>query len=105
MHTFIEITRHSPENCPMYNEKVRKIMFQGFNRLEELLKKYGVKMIGGWAVSTEHLMFAVYEAPSLEAFEKLGMEWEKITRAGAFFTCEIKLANNLEEMMKMLKQS
>ncbi|MCP8304518.1 MAG: hypothetical protein H3Z50_03490 [archaeon] len=105
MPTFLEISRHSPENCPIYNEKVRKIMMEGFDKLEGLLKKHRVKMVGGWAVTTEHLMIMVYDAPSLEAFEKLGMEWEEITGAGAYFTCEIKLAYSLEEAMKMIKQA
>ena len=103
MPTFLEISRHSPENCPMFNEKVRKIMKEGFDKLEGILKKHGVKLVGGWTVTPEHLMFAVYEAPSLEAFYKLGMEWQEITGAGAYFTSEIKIATSFEEAMKMLK--
>ncbi|MCP8306493.1 MAG: hypothetical protein H3Z49_05260 [archaeon] len=103
MPTFLEISRHSPENCPVYNEKVKKMMLPGINKLEGLLKKHGVKMIGGWAVFSEHLTFIVYEAPSLEAFQKFGMEWEEITKSSSYFTSEIKMAISMEEAQRMLK--
>jgi len=104
MPTFLLISRHSPENCPMFNEKARKMILQLVNKMEELLKKHGVKMVGGWAVHSEHLMFWVYEAPSLEAFQKLGMEPELLAWY-AYNTCEVKSAISSEEAMKMLKQA
>ncbi|MCP8323615.1 MAG: GYD domain-containing protein [Candidatus Methylarchaceae archaeon HK02M2] len=101
--TFLEISRHSPENCPVYNEKVKKMLLPGINQLEGLLKKHGVKMIGGWSVFTEHLTFIVYEAPSFEALQKFEMEWEEITKSSSYMTTEIKSATSMEEAMKMLK--
>ena len=103
MPTFLLIHRHSPESCPMFNEKARKMTLQLVNKMEELLKKHGVKTVGFWQVPSEHLMFEVYEAPSLEAFQKLGREPE-ILAWYAYNTVEMKLAISTEEAMKRLKQ-
>jgi len=104
MPTFLLIHRHSPENCPMFNEKARKMTLQLVNKMEGLLKKHGIKMVGFWQVPMEHLMFEVYEAPSLEAFQKLSMEPE-ILAWTAYNTVEMKIAISIEEAMKMLKQA
>jgi uncharacterized protein with GYD domain len=95
------IERHSPENCPMFNEKTRKIMMASNDKFDKLAKKYGVKMIGSWAVPNEHLGFDVFEAPSLEAVTKLMME-PALMALGAFETCEIKAAFSSEELTKMM---
>ena len=104
MPTFLMISRHSPENCDMYNEKARKVTLELMGKIEGLLKKHGVKMVGGWIVPTEHLMFGVFEAPSLEAFQNFGMEPE-IAAMNAYNTAEIKIAMSLEEAMAMLQQA
>jgi len=103
MPTFLVISKHSPENCPMFNEKARKVQMELMNKSDELMKKHGVKNLGSWAVPTEHLSFEVYEAPSLDAFGKLGMEPE-ILALSEFETYEIKLATSFEEAAQMLKQ-
>jgi len=104
MPIFILIARHSPENCPMFNEKARKAVMKLMEKSDELMKKHGVKSLGSWAVYTEHLSFEVYEAPSLDAFGKLGMEPE-ILALSEFETYEIKLASSMEEAAKMLRQA
>lgn len=102
MSLFLLIGKHSPENCSMFNEKARWIAH--FSKLDEILKKHGCKIIGGWSVPTEHLSVAVFEAPSFEAFQKCGMEPE-VMALSAIETYEVKPALNMEEMGKMLKQA
>ena len=85
----------------MFNEKARKMTLQLVDKMEGLLKKHGVKMVGCWHVPNEHLMFEVYEAPSSEAFQKLGREPE-IQAWYAYNTVEMKVAISTEEAMKML---
>jgi len=104
MPTFLLISRHSPENCPMFNEKARKVSMQLVNKQEELMKKHGIKLVGFWQVPTEHLMFQVYEVPSLEAFQKLGREPE-VQAWYAYNTVEIKIAISAEEAAQMLQQA
>ncbi len=72
--------------------------------MDELSKKYGVKMVGAWSVPNEHLDLNVIEAPSLEAFQKFMMEPEALA-VSASETTEVKVAFNLEEISKMLRQT
>ena len=103
MPTFLAISRHSPENCPMFNEKARKLWLEYISKADELAKKHGCKSIGAWQVPTEHLYVSVLEVPSIEAFEKLGME-PMIFAFGAYETYEVKLAYSMEELGQMLQQ-
>lgn len=102
MPTFLVIGTHSEEMCPMNNEKAKKISLEAFEKLGALAKKHGVKVVGSWAVMSEHLSVMVFEA-SLEAFEKLSMEPE-VMRLMAINTCSVKVALNMDEASKMLKQ-
>jgi len=104
MPTFLLISRHTPENCPMNNEKKRKANLAYFAKWDAWSKKYKVKMVGAWSVSDEHVAFLVVEAPSLEAFQKLRMEPEARAVA-ATETIEIKMVINKEEILKMLRQT
>jgi hypothetical protein len=102
MPIFLIISRHSPENCPMNNEKMKKITLELPAKLSGLEKKQGIKRVGVWTVIPEHLLVWVYEAPSSEALQKFSMEPE-IAKWMAWNTSEIKLAMSLEESMKLLK--
>jgi len=102
MVTLLFISRHSPENCPMYNEKVRKVVLERADKWEGLAKRYGIKRIGIWLVPSEHLRVGVVEAPSLEIFQKFRMDPE-IARSGSYETAEIKIAISFGEAMKKLK--
>jgi len=104
MAIFVMVSRHSPENCPMFNEKARKLWLEYASKSEELFKKHGAKTIGVWSVPTEHLSYWVIEIPSLDAFQKLGME-PLILALSAYETYEIKMAYSMEEATEMLKQA
>ena len=102
MPTFLIISRHSPENCPINNEKMKKITLELPEKLGDLEKKHGIKRIGVWTVIPEHLTVWVYEAPSSESLQKFSMEPDMI-KWMAWNTNEIKLAISLEESIKLLK--
>jgi hypothetical protein len=104
MPTFLLISRHTPENCPMNNEKKRKANLAYFAKWDAWSKKYKVKMVGAWSVQNEHVTFLVIEAPSLEAFQKLRMEPEARAVA-ATETVETKIVVNKEQIMKMLQKT
>jgi hypothetical protein len=63
------------------------------------------KMVGGWSVSSEHLMVTVYEAPTIEAFQKFRMEPECAKWIHAQDTSEVKIVQTFEESMKALKEA
>lgn len=102
MPIFLLIHRHSPENCSMFNNEARKIHLDLVEKLEAILKKHGIKMLGSWFALSEHTIYDVYDAPSLEAFEKMAHEPE-IVKWSAYNTVEIKLVTPHEEAWEMLK--
>jgi uncharacterized protein with GYD domain len=102
MPKFITISKHSPENCPAFNEKAKRVRREVVGKFEELLKKHGVKSLGVWSATGEHTSYGVWEAPSLEAFTKFRGEPE-VWAIGAYDTRETKLVIGLEEAMQLLK--
>jgi hypothetical protein len=102
MPIFLIISRHTVENCPLNNEKMKKMTLELPAKLGILEKKHGVKRIGAWTVVPEHLLIWVYEAPGSDALQKFSLEPEMI-KWMAWNTSEIKLAMNLEESLELLK--
>lgn len=102
MPTFLIVSRHSPENCPLNNEKMKKMTLELPDKLGGLEKKHGLKRVGVWTVIPEHLTVWVYEAPSSDGLQKFSMEPD-IVKWMAWNTSEIKLAMGLEESIKLLK--
>jgi len=99
MPTFLLISRHSPEHCPLFNEEKRKVNLAALGRVGEWSKRFGVKMVGAWSVPNEHLNLMVIEAPSLVAFQKSMMD-PTIMAMTSSETTEIKVALNLEEISR-----
>jgi hypothetical protein len=56
MPTFLIVSRHSPENCPMNNEKMNQITLELPEKLVGLEKKHEIKRTGVWTVIPEHLV-------------------------------------------------
>jgi hypothetical protein len=104
MPTFLLISRHNPESCWMFNEKNRQIHIKLFSALDTLLKKYQITMIGCWFDIPGHTLYEVYDAPSMDAFQKMGMEPE-ITQWSSFNTMQIIMVSPLEEIKGMLQAS
>jgi hypothetical protein len=103
MPTFVVLSRHSPESCPMHNEKTAKIAADWMSKQEELNAKHGVKMVGSWHVHPEHLVFEVFEAPSYEAMDACLMEPE-VMAMNTFCTNEVKVAMTFEEVNRMMQR-
>jgi len=103
MPTFLLISRHAPESCWMFHEKTRQIHLNLLNTLESLLKKYQMTLLGCWFDLPGHTLYEVYDAPSLDVFQKMSMEPE-IVQWSSFNTMEIKLVSTLDDVMRVLKQ-
>jgi hypothetical protein len=99
---FLMISKHSPESCPFNNEKVKKLNVAAMAKSDQINKKYGIKTVGEWVSMPEHLMVAVYDAPSLEALMKVSREPELMSVL-MYSTTEIHPVMTLEEGMKSLK--
>ena len=73
------------------------------NKLHELLKKHGIKLVGLWTASWEHTSWMIIEAPSIEAYQNFSYEPEVIA-TGEFETKETKLVMSLEESLKLMQK-
>lgn len=103
MLTFLSIIRHTAADCLVHNEEVRKVTFEGTSKLDELTKKHGIKIVGGWNVAPKHMQVMVYEAPSYEAMLAWGMEPE-IAKMTSYYTTEMDVAEPLSDMMQRWMQ-
>jgi hypothetical protein len=99
---FLMISKHSSESCPFNNEKVKKLTAAAMAKSDKINKKYRIKTVGEWVSMPEHLMVAVYDAPSLEALMKVSMEPELMSVL-MYSTTEIHPVITMEEAMKFLK--
>jgi hypothetical protein len=102
MPTFLIISRHSPENCWMFNEHTRQLHANLLDRLGPLLEKYQIKFLGAWFVLPEHTLYEVFDAPTLESFQQMAMEPE-ILAWSSFNTMEIKIVATLEDVKRILQ--
>ena len=99
---FLQISKHSPESCPMNNEKVKKATVDLMAKMDQLTKKHGIKVVGGWTPLVGHLIVMVCDAPSMEAMLKFSMEPEVMSWSG-YHTTETWPVMTLEESMKLMK--
>ena len=105
MPTFMVILSHSPENCDWFNEKSQKTTLKFMGKVDELMKKHDIKMLGAWTTDPAgHQSFWVVEAPSVEALQKFGMEPE-VLATSAYRTMETKIVMSMEEEMKLRQQA
>ena len=102
MATFLMITKHAPDKCPMYNETAKRAWAKLFANQGEIQTKDGVKPIGAWTVHGEHQTFGVFEAPSLEALHAYMMDPD-VLAINASETMELKMVIGMEEVLKMLQ--
>jgi hypothetical protein len=64
---FVVIGKHSSDQCPTANEKVRKLFGTDPGAMQALGQKLGVRPIVGPLISTDHRSFTVVEAQKVEA--------------------------------------
>ena len=101
MPIFIVVAQHSPESCPIHNEKTRKTTLEILPKLDEAAKKHGVKTIGSYVVMPEHKFYTISDAPTADDFRKVVSEPPVLQWIG-LNTIEIKLAMPSDEAVKML---
>ncbi|MGD0250214.1 MAG: hypothetical protein ABSB97_04930 [Thermoplasmata archaeon] len=98
---FVMISRHTAESCPMNNEKTRQIAMEAMVALPDAAKKFGIKVIGSWSITPEHLVIQVFDAVNLDSVLKFSME-PSLLKWWSFNTTEIKAATTLEETIKLI---
>jgi hypothetical protein len=96
---FLQISKHSPESCPVNNEKSMKTWRALNAKWEQLIKKHGVKLIGAWHDAGNHRLILVWDG-SMDALMKLWMEPEMMA-FGAIHNNELVPVTTYEESVKL----
>jgi hypothetical protein len=63
MPTFLVTSQHSPENCPIHNERTRESSLKNLSILEDMTKKHGVRILGNYIIMYEHKAYFIIDAP------------------------------------------
>ena len=71
---FVILGEHSPEACPGSSSKVAEAAQQALGRLEELGKKYRVRLLSGDALMPGHKLVMIVEAEGLGAVNRFLLE-------------------------------
>ena len=99
---FIQTAKHSPESCPRHNAAMKKV-YDSFNAKKgAIYKKYGIKVVGSWAITQEHVIITIFEVQDPGAMIKLMKDRE----TGDWQSRHIIKTRPLvtwEDAMKMLK--
>ena len=98
----LQTSRHAPESCPMHNEKVNKATKDLMAKMDQLTKKHGIKVVGGWHSPPDHTTVVIYDAPNMEAVLSFSMEPEVMIWS-AYHNTEIKPVMTIEESMNLLQ--
>jgi hypothetical protein len=99
----MQISKHSPESRPMYEDKYRDLAVNGLEKWESLAAKHKVKVVGIWVDHPGHTLYAVYDTPSMDTLVGLSMEPEMMA-ALAFQTSEMKPVFTGKEVAALLKR-
>ncbi len=99
---YLQVARHSPESCPMHNEGAKTAYNKFYAKLNELLQKDAIKIVGGWVSTPEHLAVIVYDLQNPESMAAFMREPEVLVWL-SYQVTETKPVLMLDEVMKMLK--
>ncbi len=102
MSQFLTVLRHAPNDCPIVNERARKIYLDFRAKMPDLSKKDGIKVLGIWGDIPGHTEYAAFEAPSFDALQKFFMEPE-VMKLGTVNTEEIKPVLTADEAYRLLE--
>ncbi len=96
----MQISKHNPEVCPAIHETYKKSTVALLQKMDSLMAKHGVKIAGMWNDHPGHLVYNIYEAPTMEALMGLMMEPEMMAWL-AFNTVELKMVLGPQEIKTM----
>jgi hypothetical protein len=91
---------HSPESCPLNNNKSRETFVQMDDKIREATAKHNISRIIGFYMSVlEHEWVIIVEANSAHDIETMCIE----AGISAFNTVKIVPLNNFDVVMKKIK--
>jgi hypothetical protein len=99
----LQTMRHSPESCPLGSPKNLDIMIQWIENLENLTAKYDIKVVGSWVDRVGHIIYAVFDAPSMKAFTNFEMDPQNIPVI-TFSTIKKTVVISIKETLAFFKE-
>jgi hypothetical protein len=75
----MQISKHSPEACPAYDKKYLAMTLTWFDKIGPLAQKHGVKFINSYTDHPSHVVYVLFDSPSMDAVMGLMMEPEIMT--------------------------
>lgn len=99
---FLTTARHTPESCPQHNEGARNVYNQFYAKLNELMRKNGIKMVGGWVSLPEHLIVFVFDVQDPAAMINFMSEPEMVAWA-SYQVLKNRPVRMFDEAMTLLK--
>lgn len=96
MPVFILDMKHSPEMCPMYNDKIKRKFKEQYSKMKEIAAKQEIKILINLSVALDHTSLFVLEAPSIQAMENFIMEMGIVS----FQTITIRHAIDTDEVVR-----
>jgi uncharacterized protein with GYD domain len=100
----MQIIKHAPEQCPVYNPKYLDGTIKWFEKIESVASKNGVKVIGSWTDHGTHTTYSVFETQSMDNIMKLAMEPE-FAAGFAYNTIQTFPVFAANEVLGLLKQA
>jgi hypothetical protein len=97
----MQVSTHSPESCPMFNEETGKKGAGIMQAMEPTLAKHGIKLVGIWEDRGTHTGWAVYDTPSLDDFWACLQEPD-LAPWVSFNSVENHMVDNWEEIKAMM---
>jgi len=98
----LQTMRHSPESCPLGNPKNLDTMTRWLENLEATTAEHGIKVIGVWFDRAGHTSYAVFDAPSMEAFTAFEVSPQNIPVV-TLHTTEKKVVTSLSETLTFFR--
>jgi hypothetical protein len=99
----LQTMRHAPESCPLGNSKNLDIMIQWIENLENLTAKYGIKVVGAWTDRVGHMVYAIFDIPSMKEFTNFEMDLQNIPVI-TFSTIEKKVVISIQDTLVFFKE-
>jgi hypothetical protein len=93
----LQIARHSPESCPVFNESTKKHTVELMQNIDAKLEKHGIQMVGSWTDLPAHEIYTVFDIPSVEAYTGLLAEPEMMAWL-SYNRVITKMVTSLREM-------
>jgi hypothetical protein len=100
----LQISAHTPDDCPAFNEKSKKTMVALMQSMESLPAKHDVKSLGVWTDLGAHTIYQVFETRSLDAYWALLREPELMDWL-SFNKVENRVVVGREEVQAILARS